>query len=324
MKVAVTGGAGFIGSHVCDALLKRGESVVGIDNFNSVYDPKIKENNIKDAMLNKNFKLYRTDITHPRDMLKILQTEKPSAIIHLAARAGVRQSIYNPQIYEKTNIYGTLNILEAAKKLDIKKVIFASSSSVYGIKNIAPFSEEQNTNYPMSPYAFTKRAGEILCYNYHALYGMDIMCLRFFSVYGPRGRKDMAPYIFTRQIYENKPLTVFGDGNYSRDYTYIADIVSGIMSSLDVMQGYEVINLGNSKAVTLNNLLNIIETQIQKKAIILREKERKEEVITTCADIKKARKILSYEPQTDISKGISLFIDWYNQHITNINGATQK
>ncbi len=309
MKVLVTGGAGFIGSHVCDALLKRGEYVVCIDNFNNYYDPKVKKRNISDASKSKKFKLYRGDISDIGFMRNVFRKAKPNKVIHLAARAGVRPSLLNPQLYADVNIKGTINILELSKEFNVENFVFGSSSSVYGANKKVPFSESDPVNTPISPYAATKRAGELICYTYHHLYKLNISCLRFFTVYGPRGRPDMAPYMFTKAIKEGKEIKMFGDGTSKRDYTYVSDIVSGILSALDKNYPYEIFNLGNSKPIALKDFIAIIESAINKKALIKKMSMQSGDVEFTYADISKSKKLLGYDPKTSLEEGISILVD---------------
>lgn len=225
MKILVTGGAGFIGSHVCDRLLSLGHDVVCVDDFNDYYDPDFKERNIKQALKNSKYTIYRADITDLSTLKDIFAREKPEKIIHLAARAGVRYSISHPELYVRVNVLGTLNLLELAKEYKIKSFVFGSSSSVYGANKKVPFSEEDRVDDPISPYAATKKAAEELCHAYHHLYGLKITCLRFFTVYGPRGRPDMVIYLFSKAITDGKPIKRFGNGKTKRDYTFISDIV---------------------------------------------------------------------------------------------------
>jgi UDP-glucuronate 4-epimerase len=311
MKILITGGAGFIGSHVCDALLKRGDKVICIDNFNDYYDPKIKEKNISHHTDNPDFALHRTDIRDMEAMRSIFSKESPDKVIHLAARAGVRPSIEDPLLYQDVNLKGTLNLLELAKEFKIKNFIFASSSSVYGKNKKTPFSESDSVDNPISPYAATKKAGELLCYTYHHLHNMNIACLRFFTVYGPRGRPDMAPYLFTKCIEKGRPIQRFGDGTSKRDYTYIADIVSGVIAAVDKELGYDIINLGNSQTVELNHLIQVIEKKLGKDAEIVQKPMPEGDVPITYADISKAKELLGYDPKTGIEEGMGDFIDWY-------------
>lgn len=309
--IMITGGAGFIGSHVCDVLLSKNKFVICVDNFDNYYNPKIKEENIKNCLKNENFKLYRVDITNYKELRKIFLSHKIDKVIHLAARAGVRPSIKNPFIYEKVNVEGTLNLLELAKEFKVKNFIFGSSSSVYGINKKVPFSESDKTSKQISPYAVTKKAGELLCHAYSHLYSLPIICLRFFTVYGPRGRPDMAIYKFTKLISENKEIEMFGDGNSQRDYTYITDIINGIISALDKEFKFEIINLGNSKTVKLKYLISLIEKELNKKAKIKQLPVPKGDVPITYADISKAKKLLNYNPKVKIDQGIKRFVKWY-------------
>ena len=311
MKILVTGGAGFIGSNICEALLKKGHFVICIDNFNSYYNPKIKKENIKNCLKNKRFKLYKKDVTNFKDLKEIFQKNKIDKIIHLAARAGVRASIKNPLLYEKVNVRGTLNLLEVAKDHNIKNFIFGSSSSVYGNNKKVPFSESDMVDNPISPYAATKKAGELICYVYSQIYGIPTTCLRFFTVYGPRGRPDMVPYKFTKLINEGKMIDVYGEGDTSRDYTYIDDIVNGVIRALNSNLKYEIINLGNSNTVKLKYFISLIEKELGKKAKIKKLPIQPGDVKRTYADISKAKKILGYKPKVKIEEGIKEFVKWY-------------
>lgn len=309
--VIVTGGAGFIGSHVCDTLLKKNKKVICIDNFNNYYSPERKRKNIAHNMANKNFVLEEADITSFSSLARIFEKHKPSKIIHLAARAGVRPSLEDPFIYEETNVKGTLNLLELSRTNKLKNFVFGSSSSVYGENNKIPFSEEDRTDFAISPYAATKKAGEVLCYTYSRLYSLNVSCLRFFTVYGPRGRPDMAPYMFTDQISKGKPISMYGDGSSKRDYTFVDDIVSGIIAALEKNFRYEIFNLGNSNTVELKKLISVIESATGKKAKIVKKEMPKGDVPITYADISKSKKMLGYLPKTGIDEGMRCFSDWY-------------
>ena len=311
MKILVTGGAGFIGSHLCRKLLAEKNSVICIDNFNDYYSPAIKELNIKDFLENNDFSLVRDDILNTEIIDSIFTANKIDIVIHLAARAGVRPSINNAGLYEQVNIKGTLNLLEACRKYKISKFVFASSSSVYGGNKKVPFSEEDNVDNPVSPYAATKKAGELLCYTYSHLFNISVFAYRFFTVYGPSQRPEMAIYYFTKNIIEGSPIDVFGDGSSSRDYTYIDDVINTIAANLSNINGYEVFNLGNSRAVKLSGLIELIEKQTGAKAIINRMDFAAGDVFTTYADILKAKKMLKYNPETPIEKGIKKFVAWY-------------
>ena len=300
MKILVTGGAGFIGSHVTEALLKRGEIVTVLDDFNDFYDPALKRRNVAGF---------------PRviegDIRGKLPAEKFDAVIHLAARAGVRPSLAQPRLYSDVNIAGTQNLLEFARESGIRKFVFASSSSVYGVNQKIPFSEDDPIFKPISPYAATKLAGEALCHVYHHLYGLDMVCLRFFTVYGPRQRPDLAIRKFTQAILAGKPIDVFGDGSTRRDYTHIDDILQGVLAALDRKLGYEVINLGESRTVELRELISLIEKATGKSAKLNWQPLQPGDVPVTFADIAKGRRLLDYNPRVPIEDGIARFVHWY-------------
>ena len=310
MKILVTGAAGFIGSHMTARLLEAGHEVVGFDNFNDYYNPKFKEQNIKDIKV----KLYREDIRNFAGLQKIFSENQIDKIIHLAAMVGVRPSIQNPFIYEEVNVRGTLNLLELARHNGVKKFVFASSSSVYGNRDKVPFSEDDITNSPISPYAATKKAGELLCYTYNSLYKIPSVCLRLFTVYGPCGRPDMAPYKFVDSIANGRHIEMYGDGSTRRDYTFIADVVSGIMKSMDLDAKYEIINLGCGNPVELKDFIGIIEKNLGKKAKIVKEKMQPGDVKQTYADISKAKKLLGYSPKTKIEEGLRILCEWYMEN----------
>ena len=314
MSILVTGGAGFIGSTLCEKLVfDLNRKVICIDNFNNFYNPLIKENNIAKLLKNVNFKLYRADICNKRQLKEIFEQNKVELVIHLAAMAGVRPSIENPLLYEKVNIEGTLNLLECMKEENIKKLFFASSSSVYGGNKKVPFSEEDRVDFPISPYAATKKAGELICYTYHHLYNISAFCFRFFTVYGPRQRPEMAIHKFISRIINQEKISIYGDGSSSRDYTYIDDIINGIISGIDAVKGYEIINLGNSHPETLSGLIKIIEKTSGINAKIKFEEMKPGDVFTTFADIDKAGKLLDYNPAISLETGISRFLTWYKK-----------
>lgn len=312
MKAIVTGAAGFIGSHLCERLLRDGWTVVGVDNFDNFYDPQVKRGNIKDCLRNKQFKLVEADIRDSAVMNKVAG-ESADVIVHLAAKAGVRPSIAQPALYADVNINGTVTLLEAAKKNNIKKFVFASSSSVYGNNKKVPFSEDDNVDFPISPYAATKKAGELICHTYHHLAGISMTCLRFFTVYGPRQRPDLAIHKFARLIEDGKPIPVYGDGSMMRDFTYIDDIIDGTVAGIKKCAGYNIYNLGESRPVTVNNLIGEIEKTLGKKAVIERLPLQLGDVERTYADITKARRDLGYNPNTDISDGLKYFVEWFRQ-----------
>jgi len=310
MKILVTGGAGFIGSNLVDRLLASGHDVAVVDEFNDFYDPQIKRANLAAAA--GRITLHEADIRDADAVNRIVGEGGFDTIVHLAARAGVRPSIKQPQLYIDTNITGTFHLLEAARAAGVKRFVSASSSSVYGVLKTAPFREDMCLNQTISPYAATKLAGEQLCSNYSHLYGMRTISLRFFTVYGPRQRPDLAIHKFTRFINEGKPIDQFGDGSTRRDYTYIDDIVQGIVACLSYEGPLcDVFNLGESQTTTLSELIAAIETALGKKAIINRMPEQPGDVPLTYADITKARKELGYQPTTKISEGIPKFVEWY-------------
>jgi len=310
MSILVTGGAGFIGSHVVDRLTARGERVVCLDNFNAYYPADVKRANIEGALATGLVELVEGDV-RDGELCRRLVEGGVESIIHLAARAGVRPSIEEPVLYEEVNCIGTLNLLEAARRAGVKKFVFGSSSSVYGVNSKVPFSEDDPISRPISPYAATKRAGELLCHVYHHLYGLPVVCLRFFTVYGPRQRPDLAIHKFTRLIDAGKPIPVFGDGKSRRDYTYCSDIVDGVIAALDRPFEFEIFNLGNSDPVELWRLIALIEEALEKKARIERLPEQPGDVPVTYADISRARALLGYEPRFPIRQGIAKFVEWY-------------
>ncbi|MFH1048214.1 MAG: GDP-mannose 4,6-dehydratase [Patescibacteria group bacterium] len=311
IKLLVTGGAGFIGSNTIKKLLDLDYFVVCVDNFNDYYNPKIKEKNIEKFLTNKNFKLYKEDICNFPKMEEIFKKEGFDKICHLAARVGVRPSIKNPFLYEEVNVRGTLNMLELSKIYKIKNFVFASSSSVYGNNKKIPFSESDNVDFPISPYAATKKTCELLAYTYHHLYNLKCTGLRFFTVYGPSGRPDMAPFLFVDAIYKGKEIKKFGDGTAKRDYTYIDDITSGIISAIEKDLDYEIINLGNNKPVELNYFISLIEKLLNEKAIIKNYPKQLGDVDITYADISKAQRLLNYDPKISIEEGMKKFVRWY-------------
>ena len=302
MKILVTGCAGFIGSHTCIHLLKKKYTVIGIDNLNDYYSVELKENNVSLCERYSNFTFYKQDIR----TTKIIEKIKPDKIIHLASMAGVRYSIENPSIYVDININGFINILEQAKKVNVKQIVYASSSSVYGLNKKVPFCESDPIETPNSPYACSKMAMELYAKTYSQLYNMNLIGLRFFTVYGPRGRPDMAPYIFLKAIKENNMFYKFGDGTSSRDYTYIDDIVDGIVAACENKKNIkcEVYNLGNSTPVSLNRFINLCSIVANKKATFLQSKKRLGDVPHTYADISKAKRDLDYEPKVELEDGL--------------------
>ena len=313
MNLIVTGGAGFIGSNLSEKLLAEGNNVICIDNFNEYYDPAIKRNNVE-ALKNDKFKLYEGDILDRIFLAKVFSENKIDIVIHLAAMAGVRPSINNPFICYNVNVIGTLNILEVMKEYNVKNMIFASSSSLYGNNKKIPFSELDNVDNPISPYAASKKAGELLCHTYHHLYKFNINCLRFFTVYGPKQRPDLAIYKFTKALFNDEPIPFYGNGSTRRDYTNINDIVHGIINALEKLDGYNVYNLGESSTISLMDLIEILEKHTEKKAKINYLPMQAGDVMQTYADISKAKITLGYSPNVSIENGLKDFVDWYKKN----------
>ena len=311
----VTGGAGFIGSHVSDFLLSRGDKVVVVDEMNDYYDVRLKEANLNYLHLKHTddikFVVYKGDICDRDFMNNIFKSEKITHVCHLAARAGVRSSIADPFIYVHSNVEGTTRLLDLSRLYRIKNFVYASSSSVYGCSNLSILSEDDVVEKPVSPYAATKKACELLAYTYHHLYGMNCTGLRFFTVYGPRGRPDMAPFKFIDRVHNSLPIQQYGDGSTSRDYTYIDDIVDGVVRAIDRPLGYEVINLGNGRPFQLKAFIQLVEESVGKNAIIELCPEQPGDVERTCANINKAKSLLGYNPKTPFEVGINLTAQWY-------------
>ncbi len=306
----VTGGAGFIGSHLVDNLLSDGHNVIVIDNFDQFYNKEIKLKNLSSARTFDSFQLIEGDIRDRKILEEIFSENHIDVVVHLAAKAGVRPSIENSEEYYDVNINGTLNILETMKKFEVKNLVFASSSSVYGNNEKVPFSESDFVDNPISPYAATKKSGELLCHTYHHLYDFKINCLRFFTVYGPRQRPDLAIHKFSKKIMNGESIQMFGDGSTKRDYTYIEDIIQGIKLSLENLSGFEVFNLGESRTIMLKELINLLETEIGEKAVIEKLPLQPGDVEQTYADISKAKEQLGYDPKFDIEDGIKNFVEW--------------
>ena len=314
MNFLVTGGAGFIGSHVCGRLLQEGHSVWAFDDLNSFYDPAVKLQNLKElGALNRSFAFVQGDLTDRAAIEQLAGSQQFDQIIHLAARAGVRPSIEEPALYQRVNVEGTVNLLEAARARQIKKITIASSSSVYGVNSKVPFSEADPIFSTISPYAASKLACEALGHVYHHLYGMDVAMLRFFTVYGPRQRPDLAIHKFARLISAGQPIPVFGDGSTARDYTYVDDTVDGIIACTEKEFGYSIFNLGESQTVKLSYLIELLEEALGKKANIHRQPNQPGDVPITFADISKAQAVLGYHPRVKIEEGIPRFIDWFRK-----------
>ena len=312
-QVFVTGAAGFIGSHLCEALIEDGHNVTGIDNLDDFYDRAVKRRNLAALTNHSRFSLIQGDIRNPDDVARAISPDT-EIVVHLAARAGVRPSIEQPLLYQDVNVRGTMVLLEAARRIKGCKFIFGSSSSVYGNNAKVPFAEADSVDSPISPYAATKRAGELLCHAYHHLYGLPVTCLRFFTVYGPRQRPDLAIHKFARLMEAGKPIPVFGDGSMQRDYTYIDDIVGGVCSAIDRCAGFAIYNLGNSSPVTLNELITALESAMRRKAVVDRLPLQPGDVNRTYADITLATRELGFQPRTDFKTGLARFFDWFTEN----------
>ena len=312
-NLLITGGAGFIGSHLVDRLLASDvDRITVVDDFNDFYNPSIKRDNISEHLKDPRYSIHDVDIRDRAALEEVFKGSNFDCVVHLAARAGVRPSLSEPQLYTETNINGTVNLLELARQHNIKQFVFGSSSSVYGINAKVPFSEDDPIRQPISPYAATKGAGELLCHTYSHLYGMRCVCLRFFTVYGPRQRPDLAIHKFAKLISQHKPIPVFGDGTTRRDYTYIDDIIDGVTAAIDYdKSNYEVINLGESRTVELRELISLLEKELDTHAIIERQPPQPGDVPQTFADVSKARTLLNYQPKTQIEEGLRRFVEWF-------------
>lgn len=325
-NILITGGAGFIGSNLVDVLLREDNwEITVVDDFNDFYSPSVKRANVAGHLSDPNYKLVEADIRDAEALERIFDENQFQYIVHLAARAGVRPSLSEPALYYQTNVNGTLNLLELAKKHNVKQFVFGSSSSVYGINSKVPFSEEDPIFQPISPYASTKAAGELMCHTYSHLYDIRTVCLRFFTVYGARQRPDLAIHKFSKLIWEGKPIQMFGDGTSRRDYTYIDDIIQGVRSSIDYDRSiHEVFNLGESDTVELVQLIELLENSLGKKAIIDRHPMQPGDVPITFADISKARKLLDYDPKTKIEDGIPKFVEWFKASRSQLGFQAQS
>jgi UDP-glucuronate 4-epimerase len=312
MNFLVTGGAGFIGSSVCERLLLDGHHVWAFDDLNAFYDPQLKRRNLREIQaLAKPFGFVQGDITNRAALDEVFSSVKFDQVIHLAARAGVRPSLEDPALYQRVNVEGTVNVLEAARLSGVKKIIIASSSSVYGLNSKVPFSESDPIITAISPYAASKQACEALGHVWHHIYKMDVTMLRFFTVYGPRQRPDLAIYKFAKLICAGKPIPVFGDGTAARDYTFVADIVDGVIACTQKELGYEVFNLGESETISLGRMIDLLEDALGKKAKIDRQPLQPGDVPLTYANISKARQKLGYNPTVKFDQGIKLFVEWF-------------
>ena len=308
----VTGGAGFIGSHVCERLLLEGHSVCAFDELNDFYNPQLKRKNVEELRAVKgNFEFVQGDLLDTSALEAVFNRGHFDQVIHLAARTGVRPSMETPALYQRVNVEGTVNVLEAARRQGTKKILLASSSSVYGVNAKVPFSESDPIFSAISPYAASKLACEALGHVYHHVYGMDVTALRFFTVYGPRQRPDLAIHKFVSLINAGKPIPVFGDGRSSRDYTFVSDIVDGVVAATKCELGFEIINLGGSHPVELSRLIELLEAALGKRAIIERRPPQPGDVPTTFADVSRAERLLGYRPRVKIEEGIPLFVEWF-------------
>ncbi len=314
--ILVTGSAGFIGFHVTKKLLETGNKVIGIDSLNNYYEPKLKKDRNKILLESKNYKFYKLNLKNEKELKKIFTENKIDKICHLAAQAGVRYSLENPLSYEESNLKGFINIMECARHFKIKDFVYASSSSVYGKNKMDKngFKESEEVNQPISLYAATKKANELIAYNYHHLFGINCTGLRFFTVYGPYGRPDMAIYIFTKNILAGKSIDVYNNGKMFRDFTYVGDIVDGIIKSLEKSYPYEIFNLGDSDTIELKYLITNIEQNLKQKAKINFKPIQPGDVEKTFANISKAKKMLGFNPKTKIEEGVKNFIEWYKDY----------
>ncbi len=313
MRILVTGGAGFIGSNLCERLIAHGHTVATLDNFNNFYDPALKRNNIRGLLQHERFTLYEGDLCDAPFVNKIFNEFAPDRVVHLAAWAGVRPSIERPELYQRVNVEGTTTLLVACRHHGVLRLVFASSSSVYGDRDAVPFRETDCVDFPISPYAATKKAGELLCYTWHHLFGIHTYCLRFFTVYGPRQRPEMAIHKFARQMLLGEPVTLFGDGSQSRDYTYIDDIIDGVEAAVNRVQGYEIFNLGESKTCRLDELVQLLSEALHCTPIIKHAPLAPGDVTRTFADVSKAAKMLNYHPHFSMREGLARFAQWLEQ-----------
>jgi len=312
--ILVTGGAGFIGSHLAERLLADGHDVVVLDNFDGFYEPAIKRRNVEPAARRSGYRLVEGDIRDDRVLEELFRAAPPAAVIHLAARAGVRPSIQDPVLYSSVNLDGTTRLLEACRRHGVDRFLFGSSSSVYGNNPKVPFAEDDPVDHPISPYAATKKAGEVLCHAFHHLFGIRVACLRFFTVYGPRQRPEMAIHKFTRLLSQGLPVEQYGDGASERDYTYVSDIVEGVVRALERCSGYHVWNLGGARTVSLGDLVARIAGELGVEPRVKRLPEQPGDVRRTWADVTRARNELEWVPRVPLEQGLPQFVQWYRQH----------
>ncbi len=315
MTILITGGAGFIGSTLSEVLLKRGDTVVAIDNFNDYYSPARKRANVAPLRNHPNYTLYEADFRNQATVEEIFAKHKPKKVAHIGAMASVRYSVKYPHIYIETNIGGTNNLLEAARQQNTGNFVFASTSSIYGQTDKVPFVETDSTDYPLAVYPASKKSGEVLGHAYHNMHGLNFTALRFFNVYGPKGRPDMMPYMVTERIMKQEEITLFDNGQMHRDWTYIEDIVAGVVAALDTPLGYEVINIGRGEPVLMSDFIEIAEEIVDNKAIIKVAPAPASEPKITYANVDKARQLLNYNPQTSIVDGLTNFWQWYQQEV---------
>jgi UDP-glucuronate 4-epimerase len=311
MNLLITGGAGFIGSHLADRRLARGDSVTVLDDFNDYYDPRRKRHNVAGHLGDPRYRLVEGDIRDRALVFGLFESGRFDAVVHLAARAGVRPSLKDPVLYEEVNCVASLHLLEAAVRFGKPKFVFASSSSVYGVNSKLPFSEDDPIDRPVSPYATTKRSGELFAFNYHHLYGLDTFCLRFFTVYGPRQRPEMAIARFTDAIERGEQIPFYGDGSSRRDYTYVDDILDGVEASIERCRGFEIVNLGGAHPITLSELVALLESATGKKAKLARLPEQPGDVPATFADVSKAKRLLGFEAKVPVEEGLRRYVDWH-------------
>jgi len=312
-RILITGAAGFIGSHVAERLLERGDQVTGVDDFNTYYEPAIKRRNVAQALVHPNYTLHETDICDEPGIMDLFRQTRPEVVVHLAARAGVRPSLTDPNLYHRVNVIGSQHILDACRSINVSHLVFASSSSVYGGCTEVPFREDNPVHRPISPYAATKRMNELQAHVYSHVYGLNVTMLRFFTVYGPRQRPDMAIHKFTQLILNGEPVPVFGDGSSARDYTYIDDILDGVIKAVDKPFRYEIFNLGESHTTRLSELVDLIARHVGKPAKIKPLPPQPGDVEITYADIEHARQLLGYSPKTSMDEGVGRFVAWYKQ-----------
>lgn len=317
MRYLVTGGAGFIGSHVSDVLLARGDQVICVDNFNSYYSPERKRRNVTAALAHARYTLVEGDICDDTMIDSLFATYRPDKVAHIAAMGSIPYSVRHPKLYEQVNIRGTMNVLDAAARTGVRGVVLASTSSVYGRTEKIPFVETDSTDRPLAPYPASKKANEVLAAAYAASYGLGCVCLRFFNVYGPRGRPDMTPYLFTDAIVHDRPITLYDGGRPRRDWTYVDDIVAGVVAALDADLGYEVVNLGRGQPVMMRDFVTVIERLLGVSAQVVDAPLPQNEAAVTYADIDKARRLLGYVPSTSVEVGLARFWEWYQSEVMN-------